>query len=121
MGYVPASSMAAQCDNVSDHAECPAEPTKPEVLPWRTRLKTRLGDRLFRRGECGVQECSDEAGAKPVRPVQSAPLPAAPPSPPEKPSVAEKLPLPTDQTTDLQVPKANLSEPESKRPDLVME
>ncbi len=120
MGYVPASSMA-QGENVSDRAECPAEPTKPEVLPWRTRLKTRIGDRLFHRGECGVQECSDDGHAAPNHPVPIAPLPAAPSNPPEKSDVAEKPTPPGDQVGDLQVPKTDLSQPESKRPDLVLE
>ena len=121
MGCIPANCTVGQCENCCDCATCPAEPARPDVLPWRTRLKTRIGDRLFHRGECDVQQCSNQnKNATPKRPIQPAPFPAAPPKQPEKPSVPEKSP-PAGKTTDLETPKAGLSEPESTRPDLVME
>jgi len=121
MGCVPASSGGAQCENCCDCTPCPVEQAKPEVLPWRTRLKTRIGDRLFHRGDGSIQPCCGEEKSDTANhPVVPAPFPAAPPNLPDKPSVPEKSP-PSAETTDLQMPKADLSQPESKRPDLVME
>jgi hypothetical protein len=121
------SGVFGQCDNCSDCSACNADQVKPEVLPWRTRLKTRIGDRLFHRGEFGVQDCCDEC-MTPKHSVQPAPLPVAPLTPPEKPIatppdkpiVPEKSP-PTVKTADLEVPDADLSTPELKRPDVVLE
>ena len=94
---------------------------QPEVLPWRTRLKTQIGDRLFHRGECGVQQCSDEEAAEAAHSrSQPAPLPAAHPIRQISPVSREASPPPA-KTTDLEMPKTDLSKPESKRPDLVME
>ncbi len=120
VGYLPANGVAGQCDNCSDCAACPADQATPEVLPWRTRLKTQIGDRLFHRGEFSVQQCSNEEAAEAARqPMQPAPLPAAPSNPPEKPRVPEASP--PAKTTDLEIPKTDLSKPESHRPDLVLE
>lgn len=144
-GCLQPSGVFGQCENCSDCTVCPADQTKPEVLPWRARLKTRIGDRLFHRGECGATECCDEAACvKSGHPMQPAPLPAAPPTPPDKPIanlpdsptanppdksianppdkpiVPEKSP-PTVKTTDLEVPASDLSTPELNRPDIVLE
>ena len=120
VGCLPANGVAGQCDYCSDCAVCAADQAKPEVLPWRARLKTRIGDRLFHRGEFGVQQCSDEGATEAAHhPMQSAPLPAAPSNPPDKPGDPEKLP--PAKATDLEIPKPDFSKPESNRPDVVME
>jgi hypothetical protein len=126
MGYVPSSCAAGQCETCGDCSACSPDPAKPEILPWRTCLKTRIGDRLFRRGGCGeceIKDCPDGDNGKPVtpkRPIQSAPLPAASPIPPEKPNLPEELPPPV-KTTDLEIPKTDFQQPDCNRPDVVME
>jgi len=122
-GCVSVKGIEGQCENCSERSARPAEQAQaePELLPWRTRLKTRLGDRLFHRGELSGQQCPDkEVIASANDSSRLAPPPMPPPVLPEKPSVTRKL-APSGTTTDVQLPKTALSKPESKRPDLVME
>jgi len=120
-GFVSAKGVNGQCENCSASPACPTEQTKPELLPWRTRLKTRLGARLFHHGESGSQQYPDESVIVSADDSSRlSPLLVAPPNPPENPSVTKKS-TPSGKTTELQVPKTALSKPEFTRPDLVME
>jgi hypothetical protein len=118
---VSAKGVDGRCDNYSASPARPAEQAEPELLPWRTRLKTRLGARLFHHGESGSQQYPDESVIVSADDSSRlSPLLVAPPNPPENPSVTKKS-TPSGKTAELQVPKTALLKLESTRPDLVME
>jgi len=123
-GCVSANGVAGQCKNGTEISARPAEQAqaKPELLAWRTRLKARLGARIFPQGGSAGRECPYEDASVPAHDSsRSAPPPAPFHASPENPGVTSKQPMPSGKTTELQSPTNALSKPGSKRPDLVME
>jgi hypothetical protein len=110
-------------DNCSEISACPTAQSqeKPELLPWRSRLKARIGARLLHREELDDASYPDESSAvSPIQPIPSAPSPEPLPTPPANPS-GKKQSKPSTEASGLKLPKSNLMKPESWRPDLVME
>jgi hypothetical protein len=101
----------------------PAEPAqaKPEVLPWRTRLKSRLGARLFHQDKSEAQPFPDEEATGLANDSSPPPPPPAPLHTPLDNSSVNRKPTSSAKTTELQVPKTALATPEARRPDWVME
>jgi hypothetical protein len=96
--------------------------SEPELLSFRNRFKNhRLAARLFHRdesdGEIGLaKEATVVAtpASRPEPPLATAPTPAE--------SFHDKKALPpSPKPADLRIPSAALSQPESKRPDLVLD
>jgi hypothetical protein len=92
-GCVPVKGNEGPCEVCSDGLVRPAAQTlvdKPEILPWRTRLKARIGPRLIRDEEFGRQMELGEAAATPV--IDSKHLPPPPAMPRATPTAKSPAP-----------------------------
>jgi hypothetical protein len=95
---------------------------KPEVLPWRSRLKEhRLAARLFHQGESGKEnEPTKDSAFVDTDSIRSCPPPPMIPVVHESP-IYEGQTTPSSKPTHLQIPNTELAQPESRPPDLVLD
>jgi hypothetical protein len=107
--------------SASTHPDRQAQ-AKPEVLPWRSRLREhRLADRLFHQGGSGNEkESTKDSAYVDTDSIRSCPPPPMTPVVPESP-VYEGKPMPSTKPTRLQIPNTELARPESRSPDLVLD
>ena len=95
---------------------------KPELLPWRSRLKSyRLGTRLARGQESTSNPDSSEIAATPgeTRPPLEAPPVPTPATPDDTRANGGRVPA--TETAKLQLPASVGLRPESNRPDFVVD
>jgi hypothetical protein len=94
---------------------------KPEVLPWHSRLREhRIAARLFHQGEAGNEKQSTKGLAlADSDSSRSCPPPPATPVLPESPR-DEGKPTNSVKPACLQIPSTELTLPESRPPDLVL-
>ena len=123
LGCVSASGAEGPSSNVSALPVAPADQAtaNPELLPWRTRLKARLGSGLFRQKESGERERHYEDSAVSANDSSRLAAPPMPPIPPESPSITKKRATSSANASELGLPSAALSKPESRGSDVVME
>jgi hypothetical protein len=110
-------------DSVSVAATHPAEPVqaKPELLPWRARLKNRyLAARLLAQTEPDGVKNADRIAALLAADSKRKELTALAAAQPASPSNTQ-LQAKSAKPASLQIPSTASSSPESKRPDLVLE
>jgi hypothetical protein len=89
------------------------------LLPWRTRLKSRLENHSYHEGDPDGLMMLD--GKPAVDPSSRLPSPPLPPTPSENPVGPKTQPAPAPKAAELQLPATDLSQPEPKRPDLAMQ